>query len=164
MWAWVLHFNYSTQCLFTATYMLCLVSILFERKIEILCSKSVWTKINKCTICILSLACVLQKREINFYFKSLFVFWNEPLQYVLKTNKYKAVFRIRSRIIHGIHKFRPSGSGSVSQGYGSEPPDPYQNVTDPEHWKKDELRKIAAPDWTKGKRKISNVRCSQRGR
>jgi hypothetical protein len=28
-----------------------------------------------------------------------------------------------------------SASGSVSQRYGSEDPDPNQNVTDPEHWK-----------------------------
>jgi hypothetical protein len=27
-----------------------------------------------------------------------------------------------------------TGSGSVSQRYGSADPDPYQNVTDPQHW------------------------------
>jgi hypothetical protein len=32
--------------------------------------------------------------------------------------------------------FRPpvSASGSVGQRYGSEDPEPYQNVTDPQHW------------------------------
>jgi hypothetical protein len=29
-----------------------------------------------------------------------------------------------------------AGSGSVSQGYGSTDPDPYQNVMDPQHWTK----------------------------
>jgi hypothetical protein len=27
-----------------------------------------------------------------------------------------------------------AGSGSISQRYGSEDPDPHQNVTDPQHW------------------------------
>ncbi len=31
---------------------------------------------------------------------------------------------------------RSAGSGSVIQWYGSAYPDPYQNVTDPEHWAK----------------------------
>ncbi len=30
--------------------------------------------------------------------------------------------------------WRKAGSGTVSQRYGSEDPDPYQNVTDPERW------------------------------
>jgi hypothetical protein len=32
-----------------------------------------------------------------------------------------------------------SGSGSVSQRYGYEDPDPYENVRDPEQWKKRKL-------------------------
>ncbi len=38
-----------------------------------------------------------------------------------------------------------SAFGSVSQRYGSEDPDPYQNVTDPEHWiKRSATLKMAA--------------------
>jgi hypothetical protein len=29
-----------------------------------------------------------------------------------------------------------TGPGSISQRYGSGDPDPHQNVTDPQHWKK----------------------------
>jgi hypothetical protein len=28
-----------------------------------------------------------------------------------------------------------AGSGSIGQRHGSSSPDPYQNVTDPQHWK-----------------------------
>ncbi len=28
-----------------------------------------------------------------------------------------------------------AGSGSINQRHGSADPDPYQNVTDPQHWK-----------------------------
>ncbi len=31
---------------------------------------------------------------------------------------------------------KKAGSGSVSQWYESADPDPYQNVTDPQHWSK----------------------------
>jgi hypothetical protein len=31
-------------------------------------------------------------------------------------------------------KMTISGPGSISQSYGSPDPDPYQNVTDPQHW------------------------------
>jgi hypothetical protein len=36
--------------------------------------------------------------------------------------------------LKGLTKIAGSGSGTVSQEYGSAVPDPSQNVTDPEHW------------------------------
>ena len=36
-------------------------------------------------------------------------------------------------LLQGGEALNPPGSGSVSQRYGSEDPDPYKNVTDSEH-------------------------------
>ncbi len=60
------------------------------------------------------------------------------------------VFRTRIRIrIRRIRKFFgpfESAFGSVRQRYGSEDPDPhtdpYQNVTDPQHWEKPQLKDL----------------------
>ena len=44
----------------------------------------------------------------------------------------KTKFRKKTSIFLPLKK--REGSGSVLWRYGSEDPDPYQNVTDPEHW------------------------------
>jgi hypothetical protein len=54
---------------------------------------------------------------------------------VLKSNK-KKLFKLASwrPIMKRAGSGAGAGSGSVSQRYGSEDADPYQNVTDPGHW------------------------------
>ncbi len=51
-----------------------------------------------------------------------------------KSNKQKNIFLLTSW--RSLTKIAGSGSasGSISQGYGSADPDPYQNFLDPQHW------------------------------
>ncbi len=54
--------------------------------------------------------------------------------YVQKGNKQKYVEKkIFFFLASGRSLTKRAGSGSVSQRYGSPDPDPYQNITDPEH-------------------------------
>jgi hypothetical protein len=46
----------------------------------------------------------------------------------------KKIFFVGIIILKITKERAGSGSRAVSQGYGSEDPDPYQYVTDPENW------------------------------
>ena len=62
--------------------------------------------------------------------------------YIKKKVKQKLIF---SRLQVGFGSGSGAGSGSVISRNGSEDPDPYQNETDPQHWKNNMLQYILSP-------------------
>ena len=59
-----------------------------------------------------------------------FISLKNDVNIALKSYKQRT-FKTKKR---SLTKIARSGSGSVSQRYGFANPDPYQNVTDPQHW------------------------------
>jgi hypothetical protein len=57
----------------------------------------------------------------------------------LKSNKHKNFFWISFLLASWRSMTKIAGSGTISQRYGSADPDPYKNVTDPQHWLKGNL-------------------------
>jgi hypothetical protein len=77
-----------------------------------------------------------KKNTAEVFFLS---FFDQKLQFYEKKNKKKENFltslkSLKKGVRSGVGSRVGSGAGSISERYGSEDPDPHQNVTDPQHW------------------------------
>ncbi len=65
-----------------------------------------------------------------------FIFLKNDVNVASKSNKQKNVWEKKNSLPswRSLPKIAGSGSGSVSQRYGSDDPDPYQNFTDSQRW------------------------------
>ncbi len=85
------------------------------------------------------------KKTLDFYcFVTSYDFWSVKSDVNVYTKRAPRKHREKKfvGILNSLTKRTRSGSGSPSQRYGSEDPDPYKNVTAPEHYFRQQAQKF----------------------